>query len=363
MNGSGHDPSQVLEPQDSFPLTTAVVSTLPDQVPVLPVVQIAHLKRGSVAEADDTDLVNKVRIVSKAYDDVDFRDLRSHKDRQLTEAQKAWRQLEDQVQNMQNFYYAERDGYRCEIGQEFEQTGPGPFMEPGLNPADFNHSNNSSSTCSDRSYPAGKKAKGKGKPKNNKISQENQAVSRKYMNNLIGFEGPDHCIVAHYIANHCNRIPVNKYALCTKEIEERFLDRIKTLKNIIRKAERNLVDAEDDPFVLQQEADAQKSIERKAHRSNERRKEIHKMRLKLATELVQHHNGPKHDLWGLVLLMVDKLGPQGESSNESKGEGEKKFIVHTQEWRSGELLSLLHFLDTHQSHYSKYGNGPAGNTL
>lgn len=60
--------------------------------------------------------------------------------------------------------------------------------------------------------------------------------------------------------------------------------------------------------------------------------------------------------------MVDQLGPEGMSSDDSGDEGFKSrvFTVRSREWRSAYLLKLLRFLDEHHDGLNCNGNRSPG---
>lgn len=54
--------------------------------------------------------------------------------------------------------------------------------------------------------------------------------------------------------------------------------------------------------------------------------------------------------------MVDELGMDGNSSDESEDEDNEGYIIRRKNWRSGHLKQLLMFIDANRNFTNAYGN-------
>lgn len=59
--------------------------------------------------------------------------------------------------------------------------------------------------------------------------------------------------------------------------------------------------------------------------------------------------------------MVDTLGVDGNSSDESDTETPNTYVVRAKEWRSAEVRKLLEFIDQNRKMTNAYGNPLPGN--
>lgn len=60
-----------------------------------------------------------------------------------------------------------------------------------------------------------------------------------------------------------------------------------------------------------------------------------------------------NDIWELLALLVDTLGYDGNSSDETDGQ---QHVIRIKEWRSVEIRTLLDFIDKNRTMTNAYGN-------
>jgi hypothetical protein len=66
-------------------------------------------------------------------------------------------------------------------------------------------------------------------------------------------------------------------------------------------------------------------------------------------------------LWSNLWQLVQVLGEDGQSSDESEDGDSRSRIVHCQEWRSAAVTKLLELIDTHRAKLNANGHRRAGN--
>jgi hypothetical protein len=69
--------------------------------------------------------------------------------------------------------------------------------------------------------------------------------------------------------------------------------------------------------------------------------------------------GGHNQAWDLLALMVEKLGVDGNSSDETDAE-DRSYTVRVKEWRSGQVNQLLQFIDNNRTHTNANGNNKPG---
>ncbi|KAJ7598321.1 hypothetical protein C8J56DRAFT_1039194 [Mycena floridula] len=189
--------------------------------------------------------------------------------------------------------------------------------------------------CSNRpkSSKTSQESGNRGSPHPAVVNSFNTAI-RVYINNLLRFEGlHDHQFPTCLVANLWNQQLADmfvedwkasddgrKYEIDDDDLRKKFKQRIKTLCSTFSSS------------------------------------------LVLARDAMDRHHGATKVHWQMLFYMVQKLGAEGMSSDDSEGEvGSRRFMVWVREWRSQPLLALLHHIDQNQPWYSKYSNAPAGN--
>ena len=70
--------------------------------------------------------------------------------------------------------------------------------------------------------------------------------------------------------------------------------------------------------------------------------------------------GGHNPAWDILALMVEKLGIDGNSSDETDDE-DRSYAIRFREWRSGEVKRLLQFIDDNRTLTNAYGNNKPGN--
>ena len=147
------------------------------------------------------------------------------------------------------------------------------------------------------------------------------------------------------------------------EIEEHFLARLKTLKNLIDPA----MAMSSDPAGAERVGAALNLRKSKMARMNERRFQLYSSRRDIANELRQDKSlpTPEVDAWKALFWMVESMGAQGTSSDESESEpditGHRVYPARLREWRSDEVLDLLMYIDENKKRFGPLGGPLPGN--
>lgn len=138
-----------------------------------------------------------------------------------------------------------------------------------------------------------------------------------------------------------------------EDIQETFFERLERQKRYLMAAGR----CTDDPAELLLYAKALALRMQKNARVNERRLTVHWTRVNIA--FGYKDTDPN---WQILFDMVQKLGPQGQSSDETPDTDaeDAPYPVRVREWRSSEVLNLLKFIDQHRNILSVYGNPKPG---
>lgn len=157
-----------------------------------------------------------------------------------------------------------------------------------------------------------------------------------------------------------------------EEIRAHFMQRLEFLRKVLTKYIRKTDEASED--------DAE------AHYQNERLESLHEKRIQrrqagvsltficqsiiyievLAQlrdtrfQICQSGSlGGDNQAWDLLALMVQKLGVDGNSSDETDGE-DRSYAVRFKEWRSKEVNELLNFIDDNRTHTNANGHNKPG---
>ncbi|KAJ7575120.1 hypothetical protein C8J56DRAFT_1064015 [Mycena floridula] len=241
-----------------------------------------------------------------------------------------------------------------------------------------------------RSSKTSQESRDRGGPRGAGVNSFNAAI-RLYINNLLEFEGQyDHEFVAYYLikfhhvsmpsqpvlrplhpdwsslTNLWNRQLADmfvedwkasdegrKHAFDDDEVRQKFKQRITTLRGTFSQSLFLAGDAVFDNATVETIAAARLNQTRRSHRRNERRLELFMNRQKLARDGVERRHGATRDHWQMLFYMVQKLGAEGMSSDDSEGEiGSKIFVARVREWRSQPLLALLHHIDQNRTRYT-----------
>ena len=143
------------------------------------------------------------------------------------------------------------------------------------------------------------------------------------------------------------------------EIEEHFLARLKQQRRLIV----GPATLSDDPVEVKQIHEAQVLQWRERSHLNERQVQLFNSRRDITNELRHEPASDQTKAWKILFWMVESLGSQGMSSDESDPEDRRvgrrgPKTVRQREWRSDEVMELLIFIDEHKKQV-----GPSGGAL
>ncbi|KAF9470326.1 hypothetical protein BDN70DRAFT_902197 [Pholiota conissans] len=138
------------------------------------------------------------------------------------------------------------------------------------------------------------------------------------------------------------------------EIKMHFLQRLTSLRNII--SARIPKTEDEDPTNVENEYQANHAATQKTNRIRMRQANLYDARLQFTAHMVEVTQEPQlKRAWQKLHIMIRCLGAEGQSEDDSDGEGSytPKFMY----WREPEIIKLLSYIDSLRKEYRRTENG------
>ncbi|KAG6818902.1 hypothetical protein H0H93_000449 [Arthromyces matolae] len=157
--------------------------------------------------------------------------------------------------------------------------------------------------------------------------------------------------LATIFSEHVVNLPeYSHFELDANEVAEHFICRLDTL----RKAHASSLPADEGEEISAEQKRMAGLVKEQVKRRRTRQNNLFLARRDICEEKMDDR------AWALLFDMVDKLGVEGQSSDESDDDEKGPYRVKTQAWRNPNVTSLLRHIDSHRPTRNHLGNRRPG---